>query len=150
MTELTSRRVHEAMVAGANMDEFIAELPDDLQDWVLQVVADIDLQVHEWNRQINTQWRMVVAECEERSAPAAEADEDHLISTDEWPLMVSMGMATGSALTREQREMFASIAQRYPFAWALLSRLDGEDYQARLLENAVPPEIDPPGEADRG
>jgi len=131
VTGLTSRRVHEAMLAGIDLDEFIAPLPDEFHDWVRGVAADIDFVVREANRAINRQWHRVVATCEEQSAEG------------EWPASVSMGMDTGSALTREQRKLFASIAQSETYAWALFARLDGRDYQEKLL-NQAEPEIETP------
>lgn len=125
VTGLSARRVHEAMLSGQDLDEFIAPLPDEFHDWVREVAGQIEDKVRIANQTIDLQWKQVVAECEARSP------EDN-----GWPISISMGM--GGVPTRAERALFASIASQYSYNWALFSRLDGKDYQTKLLKLADP------------
>lgn len=150
VTGLTARRVHEAMLDGQELDEFIAPLPDEFHDWVRQVAGRIEDEVRESKSAVEHQWLQVVAECEERSPESEDPGfpEDDAspvrhegtprLGTGGWPTSVSMGLETGKALSRDQRKLFASIAQRHSFAWALFAKLDGRDYERKLLEQADP------------
>jgi hypothetical protein len=150
VTGLTARRVHEAMLNGVVLDDFIAPLPDEFHDWVRDVAGRIESQVREAKASVEHQWLRVVAECEERSPEAADPGfpEDDAspirhegtprLGIGGWPSSVSMGLATGSALSRDQRKLFADIAKGYPYAWALFAKLDGRDYERKLLESADP------------
>lgn len=144
VTGLTSRRVHEAMVAGVDLDEFIAPLPDEFHDWVREIARRIDGQVEASEKAIELQWQMVIAECEEQSPELEEtpASAEHPLRGNAWPMGMGMGMRAN--LDRDQRKLFADVARKYSFAWALFSRLDGKDYHAKLLQMAKPEEIETP------
>lgn len=150
VTGLTARRVHEAMLDGQELDEFIAPLPDEFHDWVRQVAGRIEDEVREAKSAVEHQWLQVIAECEERSPESDDPGfpEDHAsavrhegtprLGTGGWPASVSMGLETGKALNRDQRKLFASIAKDHSYAWALFAKLDGRDYERKLLESADP------------
>jgi RNA ligase len=127
VTGLTARRVHEAMLQGVDLDEFIAPLPDEFHDWVRDVAGRITDQVNNAKAAVEHQWLQVVAECEGQSEEQPG-----------WPIAVSMGLDTSRQLTRNQRKLFASIAKDYSYAWALFAKLDGRDYERKLLESADP------------
>jgi putative RNA ligase len=150
VTGLTARRVHEAVLQGVDLDEFIAPLPDEFHDWVRDVAGRIEDQVRDAKATVEHQWLQVVAECEERSPEAddpgfpedaASADRHEgtpRLGTGGWPTSVSMGLETGKALSRDQRKLFAEVAKGYSYAWALFAKLDGRDYERKLLESADP------------
>lgn len=150
VTGLTARRVHEAMLQGVNLDEFIAPLPDEFHDWVRDVAGRIEEEVRAAKSAVEHQWLQVIAECEERSPESEDPGfpEDDAspvrhegtprLGMGGWPVAVSMGLADGRALSRDQRKLFAEIARRYSYAWALFAKLDGRDYERKLLESADP------------
>ncbi len=150
VTGLTARRVHEAMLDGVDMDTFIAPLPDEFHDWVRNVAGRITDAVRDAKAAVEHQWLQVIAACEERSPEAADPgfpedaasaerhDGTPRLGTGGWPTSVSMGLETGRALNRDQRKLFASIAKDYSYAWALFAKLDGRDYERKLLESADP------------
>lgn len=144
VTGLTSRRVHEAMVAGIPLDEFIAPFPDEFHDWIRDVAGRIQDQYLLASDQVDKQWRAVVAQCEQESPEHEDLAENSSMQGSGWPAAVSMGLATGRDLSREQRSLFARIAKDYSYAWALFSKLDAKDYHSKLLKMAQPEEIETP------
>lgn len=150
VTGLTARRVHEAMLDGQELDEFISPLPDEFHDWVRGVAGRIADQVRNAKAAVEHQWLQVIAACEEQSPETADPgfpsdaagvnrhNGTPRLSTGGWPSSVSMGLDTGRALNRDQRKLFASVAKDYSYAWALFAKLDGRDYERKLLESADP------------
>jgi RNA ligase len=150
VTGLTARRVHEALLQGVDLEEFISPLPDEFHDWVRDVADRIEAQVQAAKASVEHQWLRVIAECEERSpedidpgfpeddASPVRHEGTPRLGTGGWPASVSMGLATGHALSRDQRKLFAEVAKGYPYAWALFAKLDGRDYERKLLESADP------------
>lgn len=150
VTGLSARRVHEAMLKGVDLDEFIAPLPDEFHEWVRAVAGRISDQVAAGKSTVEHQWLQAIAECEEMSSESEDPGfpEDDAspvrhegvprLGVGGWPTAVSMGLATGQALTRDQRKLFADAAKKYSHAWALFAKLDGRPYEQKLLEQADP------------
>ena len=150
VTGMSARRVHEAMLDGQDLDQFISPLPDEFHDWVRGVAGRISDQVRDGKAAVEHQWLQVIAECEARSSESEDpgVPEDDAspvrhegvprLGTGGWPVSVSMGLDTGKALTRDQRKLFAEVAKDYSYAWALFAKLNGRDYERKLLEQADP------------
>lgn len=139
---MTKKQIHEAMIAGMDPEEIIAAATRRTRDWVRDVVDEILDRVQGWERAIETQWRMAMAECEERSAePKRNPEQSYssmTLSVGGWPAAVSMGLETGESLSREQRALFSEVAHKHEFDWALFGRMYGGDYQHELLKMASP------------
>lgn len=118
VTNLTARKVHEWLVAGKALVDFIAPLPDEFHAWCLQTAEDITALV--------------------------DTEEDRLRQVF---ATVRAQMPVGwTGADRAGRKDFALAAIRHPDSWALFALLDGRDVRPELLKRAQPgPFLTPTG-----
>jgi RNA ligase len=122
VTNLTARKVHDHLLAGKPIAEFIAPLPDEFHTWVLQVAGDIT--------------SLVEAEAER----LAEVYRETLrLMPDGWSLPLLPE-------DRHHRATFAKVAAKHPDSWALFRLLDDRRIDDELLKRARPePYLTPSG-----
>lgn len=121
VTNLTARRIHDWLVEGKLLGDFIAPLPDEFHAWCREVADGISTTVR-------IQQESMAASYDEVVAQVAAADPD-------W-----------TATDRAGRKEFALIAARHPDKWALFALLDGRDIRPELLKRADPgPFLTPTG-----
>lgn len=118
VTNLTARKVHDHLLTGKPLDEFIAPLPDEFHAWVRGIAQGITDMV------VGQTWLL----------------EDEYIK-------VRDAMPDGwNPRTREGRAAFAQVAARHPDSWALFRLLDGREVDGELLKRARPePFLTPTG-----
>jgi RNA ligase len=122
VTNLTARKVHEALMAGQALADFIAPLPDEFHPWCRDVAAGITATVEQEHTRLQKAYAETVA-----SMP------------DGW----SAEFAPGD---RVARATFAKVAGKHPDRWALFALLDHRDIRPELLKRAQPgPFLTPTG-----
>lgn len=122
VTNLTARKVHDHLLLGKPIADFIAPLPDEFHTWVLQVAEDI--------------------------TSAVEVEEERLAGVYRETLRL---MPEGWSLPvlpedRHHRATFARVAAKHPDSWALFRLLDDRTIADELLKRARPePFLTPTG-----
>jgi RNA ligase len=120
VTNLTARKIHDWLLTGKPVEEFIAPLPDEFHPWCRQIIDDIDRTVED------------------------EYCRLHELYTD----VAFQVPADWDPTTRDGRKVFAVIALEQPQEdrWALFAQLDGRDIRPELLKRARPaPFLTPTG-----
>ena len=124
VTNLTARKVHDHLLTGAPIADFLAPLPDEFHTWVLQIAEDITSLVEAEGSRLHKVFRDVVQQLERDVAWSPE-------------------MLPGD---REARKQFAAVAASHPDKWALFALLDGREVAGELLKRARPePYLTPSG-----
>jgi RNA ligase len=121
VTNLTARKIHEWMVEGKPLADFIAPLPDEFHAWCRQTAEGIAALVDAEDARLGAAFAEVV---------------DQVIATH-------VGWRPGD---RAARKDFAMIAAQHPDKWALFALLDQRDIRPGLLKRAQPaPFLTPTG-----
>lgn len=121
VTNLTARKVHEHLLTGAPLVDFIAPLPDEFHAWCLETAADITALVDAGEGQLTAAFDDVVGQ-------------------------VFAANPTWEPGDRAGRKDFATVATKHPDSWALFQLLDGRDIRPELLKRAQPgPFLTPTG-----
>lgn len=122
VTNLTARKIHDHLVAGKPIADFIAPLPDEFHTWVLQVAEDITSLVESEAERLAGVYRETIRQMPEGWAlPLLPEDRHH-------------------------RATFAQVAAKHPDNWALFRLLDDRDVRGELLKRARPePFLTPTG-----
>jgi RNA ligase len=124
VTNLTARKVHDHLLAGKPIADFLAPLPDEFHTWVLQVAEEITTLVEVEENRLRDVFAQVV---------------------DGMPAGWSVEMLPED---RTARATFARAAAKHPDSWALFRLLDGRRVDDELLKRARPePFLTPNGRA---
>jgi RNA ligase len=122
VTNLTARKVHDWLVLGKPIADFIAPLPDEFHTWVLQVAEDITSLVEAEENRLREVYRDTLC-----------------LMPDSWSLPVLPE-------DRPHRATFAKVAAKHPDSWALFRLLDDRRIDDELLKRARPePFLTPSG-----
>lgn len=122
VTNLTARKIHEWLVGGKPVSDFVAALPDEFHPWCHKIADGIRAEVDAGAARLNGVFEWVV-----QKMPPGWSTE--LLSGD-----------------RQARATFAKVAAQHPDKWALFRMLDGGDIRPELLKRAQPgPFITPSG-----
>jgi RNA ligase len=121
VTNLTARKIHEALMAGQSIADFTAPLPDEFHGWCREVAEGIETTVRVQRETMSASYHEVVAQ---------------IVQTNpEW-----------TSDDRAGRKEFAMVAAQHPDRWALFALLDGRDIGPELLKRAQPgPYLTPSG-----
>ncbi|MET0416620.1 MAG: RNA ligase [Actinoplanes sp.] len=121
VTNLTARKVHDFMLTGGHLADFIAPLPDEFHTWVQQVAEDITALV----------------DAEDGRLQRAFDDLCQQV------VLKNVGWRPGD---RQARKDFAALAVSHSDPWAMFALLDGRDLRPELLKRARPePFVTPTG-----
>ena len=118
VTSLTARKIHEWMVDGKPLADFVAPLPDEFHAWCREVADGIAAEVDAESARLQEAFKAAVARMPAQWLPADRAG----------------------------RKDFALVAAGQPHSWALFALLDGRDIRPELLRRAQPgPFLTPTG-----
>lgn len=121
VTNLTARKVHEWLVLGKPLADFIAPLPDEFHAWCREIADGI----------------AALVDAEGERLGAAFNDVRNQV------IAKNVGWRPGDKAARKD---FALVAVKHPDSWALFALLDGRDIRPELLKRAEPgPFITPTG-----
>ena len=113
VTNLTARRIHDWLLEGNPLADFIAPLPDEFHAWCREVADEITETVRVRQEAMTANYHDVVGQV--------------VTANPYW-----------SATDRAGRKEFALIAARHPDKWALFALLDDHDIRPELLKRADP------------
>lgn len=128
VTNLTARKVHDHLLTGKPLDDFIAPLPDEFHAWTRQVADGIKATVRGQREDLVCTYEDVVGE---------------VITANPW------WRDRSQRTTRDGRKAYAAVATSPKYrehSWALFALLDDRDIGPELLKRARPePFITPTG-----
>lgn len=128
VTNLTARKVHDHLLTGKPLEDFLAPLPDEFHTWTRQVADEIRRAVHDQLEELVCTYEDAVGE---------------VIAANPW------WRDRSQRTTREGRKAYATVATSPKFredSWALFALFDDRDICPELLKRSRPePYLTPTG-----
>lgn len=124
---LSTRRVYEAILAGATIGDILEPLPDEFHAWTRAVYAEIQNNFKRRYRDLVDQYQNTMSYAFKSGIVGLDEDE-------------------GWHVDREKRGALARLFQEHDDdAWAAFAQLDGKDITKRIWRDLQPPAGQQPG-----